>query len=218
MIARLHVVTTDDIAAGASFLDHATEIMAACGTEVAVHLRMKRANARTLYEHASRLVPVARRYGSAIVVNERMDVAVAAGADGVQLTSRSLPIRAAIAMAARAARATHMDGTRVLIGQSVHSAADAASACGDGADYVILGTIWASGSHPGECGEGVAMIGAATERAACNVIAIGGVTPSRAQEALLAGAYGVAAISGVWSDPSPAGAALKYIESMQAVT
>ena len=207
--ARLHVVTNDEIVARPFFLSQATSILEACGDRVAVQLRMKRATARALYELAVRLVDVSRRTGSAVFVNERADIARAAGAAGVQLGRTSVPVASVAACDA-------LDG--LMIGYSAHETAEAGEAAAAGAEFIFLGTIWASSTHPGACTAGVELLMRAAEGAAVPVFAIGGVTVARSQEALLAGAYGVAAITGVWDDPRPADAAVSYLESMQAVT
>ncbi len=205
--ARLHIVTNEDIVARPSFVSHATSILDACGARVAVHIRMKRATARSMCDIATEIAAVAAMTGSMMIINERLDVALACGADGVHLGSHSIPVAAARAKA-----------DDLLVGYSAHSVGEAVAASADGADYVVMGTIWASGSHPGECGAGVERIAAAASVVASPLLAIGGVTPSRSQEALLAGAHGVAVITGVWDAADPAEAALNYLEAMRAVT
>ncbi|MEO5511384.1 MAG: thiamine phosphate synthase [Longimicrobiales bacterium] len=208
-VPRLHVITNDEIAARPDFISHATSIMEACAGAVAFHLRLKRARAHTLYDLAETLTGVARRTNTALYLNERIDVAVAAGATGVQLTASSIPVSAATSW--------RYSGVALVIGYSAHGVAEAMSAESDGADFVILGTIWSSGTHPGECTAGIDLITAASERLSIPVVAIGGVTPSRAQEALLAGAHGVAAIAGIWDAEVPAKAATNYLNAMQDV-
>jgi thiamine-phosphate diphosphorylase len=168
---------------------------------------LKRATAQTLFRLAGTLSAVAARTDAALFVNERIDVAMAAGAAGVQLTASSIPVSAA---------AHWRNGDAPLVvGYSAHSAREAETAERDGAGFVVLGTIWTSGTHPGECTAGVELITRAAERLSIPVIAIGGVTPARSQEALLAGAHGVAAIAGIWDAAVPADAVSTYMNAMQ---
>jgi thiamine-phosphate diphosphorylase len=127
-----------------------------------------------------------------IVVNDRLDVALAAGAAGVHLRSDSIPPCAVRSLAPPG----------FVIGCSVHSPADAA-AIGTDADYLIAGTVWASDSKPGGRPvlgtDGLAAVVAA---ASVPVLAIGGVTVDRVAEAAAAGAAGIAAIGLFMSDMS----------------
>ena len=153
-------------------------------------------------ELASALRPAAEEVGALLLVNDRVDVALAAGVDGVQLGGRSLPVAAV--------RALRSD---LRIGASIHGVTDARGA--EGADFLVLGTIWASESHPGREGAGLGQVRSVVESVDVPVIAIGGVTPRRAAAALAAGASGVAVLRGVWDDDEPARAAAEYLGSMK---
>ena len=119
-----------------------------------------------------------------IVVNDRLDVALATGAAGVHLRSDSMPPSAVRSMAPPG----------FLIGCSVHSPAEAA-AIGLGADYLVAGTVWASDSKPdGHPVLGTEGLAAIVKAARVPVLGIGGVTVSRAAELAAAGAAGAAAI------------------------
>jgi thiamine-phosphate diphosphorylase len=95
-----------------------------------------------------------------------------------------------------------------LVGRSTHGAEEARAAAADGADYVFLGPIWPTPSHPGRPGIGVESIRQAVP---ARVIAIGGVTPERAAACIDAGAWGVAAISALWLAEDPAAAAAELL-------
>lgn len=205
--ARLHVVTNDEVSERPDFFSNATSIIDACRDGVALHVRLKRATAKRLFEVTERLAAIAKNAGAMILVNERFDVALAAGAKGVHLGRRSVPI-----VAVRAA------APGLVTGYSAHSVREAEEACGGGADFLFMGTIWASGSHPGECTSGLTLISESAAVVLRPIYAIGGVTPSRSQEALLAGAHGVAVISGVWDTAAPAAAAVEYLNAMQAIS
>jgi thiamine-phosphate pyrophosphorylase len=204
-LPRLHAVTDDEVLAEPGFRGRAQTLMDALGPALAVHVRGHRTSTAALYAHAVTLAGSARAAGSLVLVNDRVDVALATGC-GVQLGRRSIPLPAARSLL----------GAGVMIGYSAHGAAEAHAALADGADFVLLGTVWPSASHPAEPAEGVELI-AETIRgptATPAVIAIGGVTPGRARTAVEAGAYGVAAVSGIWQTPDPAVAAGSYLASM----
>lgn len=120
-----------------------------------------------------------------VIVNDRVDLAAAAGARGVHLPAGGLPTQTA----------RELLGPEALIGRSTHSAAEARQAYEDGADYVFLGPIWDTASHPGVAGIGVTAI---TDAQPARVVAIGGVTADRAAICVEAGAWGVAAIRALW--------------------
>ena len=120
-----------------------------------------------------------------ILVNDRLDVALAAGAHGVHLRGDS--------MAASRARAIVPAG--FLIGRSVHALADVAAAMsGGGADYLLFGTVFATPSKPGQPAAGVAALAAVVEATPVPILAVGGVSKETAGRVAQAGAAGVAAI------------------------
>jgi thiamine-phosphate diphosphorylase len=120
-----------------------------------------------------------------IVVNERVDVALAADADGVHLKSDSIPT----ALVRRHVPAPF------LVGRSVHSVEEARAAAGDGADYLIFGTVFPSGSKPrGHRTAGLEALAAVSEAVRIPVLAIGGISLNTVTAAAEAGAAGVAAI------------------------
>jgi thiamine-phosphate diphosphorylase len=203
-IPLLHAVTDDAVVARAGFLERAGEVLAAGGADVALHLRGPGASGRTLYALAARLAEFAAGTGSLLLVNDRVDVALAAGADGIQLGRRSLSI----------ADAWRIAGGRMAIGASVHDGDEAREAAEAGADFLLVGAVYPTVTHPGRPGAGVRLIESVVGLG-IPVIAIGGVTPERAGELRRAGAAGMAAIRGVWDAPSPAEAVQRYIEAWQ---
>jgi thiamine-phosphate pyrophosphorylase len=203
-IPLLHAVTDDAVVARAGFLERAGEVLAAGGTKLALHLRAPAASGRLLHDLACRLTELAAGSGSRLLVNDRVDVALAAGAHGVQLGRRSLSI----------ADAWMMVGGRMAIGASVHDGAEAREAAEAGADFLLAGAVYPTVTHPGRPGAGVRLI-ESVAHLGIPVIAIGGVTPELAGELRRAGAAGMAAIRGVWDAPSPAEAVQRYIEAWQ---
>jgi len=174
-----------------------------------VQLREKDLPARALLHLARALLDVVHERRCPLLVNDRIDVALAASADGVHLPEAGLPI-------AVARRLSHPGP--FLIGMSVHGADAAGAAARDGADLVVCGPVWDTPSkrQAGMAPIGVAELGAAARAIAATgsparLYAIGGVLgPENAEAAGRAGAHGVAAIRGLLAaeDPTAAAAAL----------
>ena len=144
--------------------------------------------ANQLYELAQEIGPLCRQHGTLFIVNDRIDVALATGADGVQLGSRSLP-----PMAARM-----VIGPQRLLGVSVHSLAQARTAIEQGADFLIAGTIFASRSHPDRPTAGTELLRQIKQHApSLPVLGIGGINATNAGQVMEAGADGIAVISAI---------------------
>ena len=127
-----------------------------------------------------------------LIINDRVDVALAVDADGVHLPSHSLPISVAKKL-----------GGQLLVGRSVHSVEEAAAAETEGADYLVLGTIYGTASHPGREGSGPELIELVKARVQTPVYAIGGINASNAREVMNAGAHGIAVIRSILGTPDP---------------
>jgi thiamine-phosphate diphosphorylase len=189
-LPRLHAVTNALVLEFPDFVEHAAAL--AKQPDICLHVRSDSHGGRRLSEIAAGLTRVCGGR-SRVFLNDRVDVALAVEADGIHLPSAGLQIRSV----------RDLVGPNVLIGRSTHSAAEALAAHEEGADYIFLGPIWPTSSHPGIPGLGT---GAIAEARSVPVIAIGGVTPERASAAIDAGAYGVAAITALW-DVADSGAA-----------
>jgi thiamine-phosphate pyrophosphorylase len=142
----------------------------------AVQLRAKRLEGARLFEAATALRAAIPPGAAPLVVNERADVALAAGADGVHLPTRGLPIAVARALV----------GARI-VGASTHSLAEAAAAKRDGADYVVYGPVWPTGDKRDAVGLD-ALADVVRACAPMPVFALGGVDPERARAAIAVGA------------------------------
>lgn len=151
------------------------------------------------------LVPV-RRHGAALVVNDRIDVAMALGADGVHLGGGSLPVR----------DARRLVGDSMLVGCSVHSLGDALLAEAEGADYLVLGTIFETRSHPGWVPAGLGLVREVSAAVRIPVIAIGGIDARNARSVMRAGADGVAVITAIQSAEDVAVATRELLRSLDA--
>ena len=142
---------------------------------------------------------------AALLVNERVDVAAAARADGVQLGEEALPVSAATALLPPGSQ----------VGRSVHSAEGAGRAVADGADFLVVGTMFATASHPGEAPAGPSLLRDIAARCDLPLIGIGGITPANAAEVMAAGASGVAVIRSVLAADDPRAAAKDLAAAMQ---
>jgi thiamine-phosphate pyrophosphorylase len=146
-----------------------------------------------------------RESGALLIVNDRVDVALAAEADGVQRTSTSLPIDHIRAIA----------GRRLRIGASVHSLDEAVEAEAQGADWVVFGPVYDTPSKRRYgAPQGVDALRKVTGRLRVPVVAIGGITPARVRQVREAGAHGVAVIAAILDAPSPADAVGSFLEAL----
>jgi thiamine-phosphate pyrophosphorylase len=156
----------------------------AAGVDV-LQVRERDLEARELVELCREIVVAARGSQCRVVVNDRLDIALACGADGVHLRGDSMPSALVREMAPRG----------FLVGRSVHSVEQAAAA-GD-VDYLIAGTVWATDSKPDLSDEallGPRRLAEIVERVSVPVLAIGGVSLARLAAVSASGAAGVAAI------------------------
>jgi len=183
---RLIVITDARLARPRSPLDVVAEAVAAGAP--AVPLRDKGASARELAELGSAMLPIVRAAGALLFVNDRVDVALAIGADGVHVGPDDIPVSAVRRTVPR----------EFLIGTSTDDPDRARRLCADGADYIGCGTVYATRTKPdagAEIGlDGLRRVVAAVE---VPVVGIGGVTPERAVAVAGTGAAGAAAIGAI---------------------
>ena len=158
-----------------------------------IQLRERALDDRDLALLAGACVAAVRGTRTRIVVNDRLDVAVASRAHGVHLRGESFP----------AQRARTIAAPGFLIGRSVHSVEDAKRFSEDRAvDYLLFGTVFDSVSKPGRKPAGVALLADATRAALVPLLGVGGITADNAAQVARAGADGVAAI-GLFADRHP---------------
>ncbi|MBW8770858.1 MAG: thiamine phosphate synthase [Gemmatimonadetes bacterium] len=198
----VHAVTSDEIVARADFLDVACAVMATLGPRGALHLRAGRATAARLQALAAGLEAAQAVTGAWLVVNDRLDLALACRARGAQLTSRSLRV----ADARRAAPA-------LAVGASVHSVAEARAAAEEGASWLVAGHVFATATHPGEEGRGLPFVRTLAATVDVPIVAIGGVKPEHCPVLRQAGAYGLAVIRGIWDAANAERAASDYLSA-----
>jgi thiamine-phosphate diphosphorylase len=198
-LPRLHAITDERIARRAD-LDHvARALSSAGGANLALHARGRALSGAEHYDFSFQL----SNRPSPLFVNDRLDVALALNAVGVQLGIGSLPVSAA----------RRLD-TAWWIGKSVHDLAEAEAAQAEGADYLLVGPVYATGTHPGRAPIGLDTLGRIA-RLDLPVIAIGGIDTERAREVKAAGAYGAAAIRALWESADPEGSACWMLEDLQ---
>lgn len=199
----LYVVLDRTAAAGrdlATVLDGALD-----GGARIIQLREKTWPSGTLFPVAARLLARCRAAGVPFIVNDRVDLAVAVGADGVHLGQDDLP--------PAAARALLRPG--MILGLSTHSVAQAEAAQAAGADYVAVGSMYPTATKPEFQLVGPALVRELRPRIRVPLVAIGGITPDNAGEVIAAGADAVAVISAVCGAPDPAAAARRFVQVIE---
>ena len=173
----------------------------------AVQVREKDLGAAELAFVCRRLRALTLDREALLIVNDRVDVALAVGADAVQRTSTSLPIEDIRAIADK----------RLRIGASVHSLPDALQAELEGADWLVFGPVYDTPSKrmygPPQGLDKLARVAAAVR---IPVVAIGGITPERVGEVRRAGARGVAVVSSILAADSPVDATRRFLEVLAA--
>ena len=170
-----------------------------------LQLREKDLPGRLLLKLATELRGV---IGSSVLllINERVDVAAAARADGVQLGEEALPTK----------EARKFLGPEALIGRSVHSEQGAKLAEAEGADFLLVGTMYATSSHPGHEPAGPELIRRIAANCSLPQMGIGGIKEANLGPVLEAGAQGVAVISSILAAPDPEQAARGLRQAMLA--
>lgn len=158
---------------------------------IAVQLREKDLSAKELFELALSIKQLTDQYGAKLFINDRLDVALAAGADGVHLGQKSFSPK-------DVKKFLSNYSSRFFIGVSTHSLAEAKKAEDDGADFITLGPVSHTPSKA-EYGEplGIEAIKKIKQKIKIPVFAIGGIKKENAKDVMNAGAAGIAVISAV---------------------
>jgi thiamine-phosphate pyrophosphorylase len=189
---RLYVVTDRQQTAGRAL----EEVVAAAarGGAGAIQLREKDLSARDLYTLGARLQAALSPYGVPLLINDRLDVALALDAAGVHLAGHSLST----------AVARRVLGPDKLLGVSTHSVEEAHCAAEDGADFVVFGPVFTTPSKVAYGPpQGLQHLTAVVCAVHIPVIAIGGIDHTNLSQVVQAGAYGVAMIRAVLAAPEP---------------
>jgi len=174
-----------------------------------VQLREKHLEAGEELELLSVFAGACRKHGKLLAVNDRADVALAAGADVLHLGQDDLPVEVA----------RRILGDEVMIGRSSHSPDQSAAAADeDGVDYFCAGPVWATPTKPGRAGTGVSLISTVAGRAPSRPwFAIGGIDLSTLDSVLEAGARRVVVVRAITEAPDPGAAAAEFARRLGAV-
>ena len=200
-IGRLHVLV------GPTRSDSAIELtkqVLDAGAHV-VQVRVKGVDDGVWIDLAGPIVELCHEYGATSIVNDRADVCLAVGADGVHVGADDLPVAAA----------RKVVGPDRLVGGTARNASTAATHASDGADYLGVGPVYETASKEGlPNASGVELVEGVTVSVDLPVIAISGVTIDRVPEILAAGAHGVAVIGAIARAPDPAAAVRGFLEAL----
>jgi thiamine-phosphate pyrophosphorylase len=201
----LYLITDRQQTAGQSLPD----VIAAAlrGGVRALQVREKDLAPRQLYPLVCELQRLTRQYGARLLINDRIDIALAAHADGVHLTTTSLPV----------AVARRLLGSEALIGVSTHNLAEAQAAAEGGADFLVFGPIFYTPSKA-PYGEpvGLTALGAVRRAVDIPILAIGGIKPDNVEQVLATGADGIAVISAIIAAADPAAATRELLAALHA--
>ena len=198
-VGRFHVLTEALLQDRFSHVE--LTAMALAGGADAIQFRSKSGSTREMIDSAMQMKALCSEAGVPLIINDRVDVALAVGADGVHLGQDDFPIPLA----------RKLLGPDVIIGGSAGDMEEAKKCLSDGADYIGSGPVYgtASKSDAGPA-TGVGNIRMIAHQVPLPVIAIGGITTSDIHELLSAGVYGIAVISAVCMDDDPEAAARRF--------
>ena len=155
-----------------------------------IQIREKTMEAQVLYELTARLVPIAAAHQVTLIVNDRIDIAIAAKADGVHLPEEGLSPAIAKQL-----------NSFLIVGCSVHSLEKALEKEAEGADYLVFGPVFPTTCKCCVMPQGIANLALVASSVKIPVIAIGGIGSSQIPSCIEAGAKGIAGISYYWNSP-----------------
>ncbi|MBI5233289.1 MAG: thiamine phosphate synthase [Deltaproteobacteria bacterium] len=185
-------LVTDRKVVGAKTLEHAIKEALECGVR-AIQLREKDMETRGLLNLARRLREITSGYNALFIVNDRPDIALLTGADGVHLGQHSFS----------PADIRPLLGNKKLIGVSTHTLKEALEASRNGADFITFGPVYATASKmPYGAPVGVAALKEVCERVSLPVYSIGGIDKNNIKEVMAAGAAGVSLIRAILGAPN----------------
>lgn len=201
---ELYAITDRRLAGGRS----SAEVMekAILGGVTLVQLREKEAGGREMVEEAQALLKVTRRYGIPLIINDRLDVALAVGAEGVHLGQEDIPCRLA----------RQILGPEKIIGVSASTVEEAVQAERDGADYLGVGAVFPTGTKA-DAGEaiGLDVLAAIKARVKIPVVAIGGINAANAAQVAATGVDGLAVVSAIVAAADPEEAARRLLAAFR---
>ncbi|MEZ4599965.1 MAG: thiamine phosphate synthase [Syntrophotaleaceae bacterium] len=173
----------------------------------AVQLREKDLTSRELFDLASEIRNLTRRHHARLLINDRVDVALAVGADGVHLGHQSLPV----------AKVRSLLGHKKLIGVSTHRLEEILPAARQGANFLTFSPVYFTPSKAGYGpAQGLERLQSACRTSPIPVLALGGIRPEKLAELRAAGASGIALISAILNAEDPRKAASNMMETLAA--
>lgn len=171
-----------------------------------IQLREKQLPTRKILDMAYWMIDLTREYNAKLLINDRLDIALAVGAEGVHLGQKSLPVQAVRKVA----------GDKFLIGVSTHGIEEALEAEKGGADFITLGPIYNTPSKMRYGAPiGIDILRKVVSRVSIPVLAIGGIKTDTVTEVLDAGADGVAVISGILGEKNIKEKSEKFLRLVQ---
>ena len=157
-----------------------------------VQLRMKDTDGGEMLEKAKAIQEIAQQYCKFFIVNDRLDIAVLAGADGVHLGQTDIPVQ----------EARRLVGDEMIIGVSASTVEEAVKAVDDGADYIGVGSIFNTSTKPdADQGIGLDTLMDICQAVDVPVVAIGGINKGNIRDVIRAGADGAAVVSAIMAKP-----------------
>jgi thiamine-phosphate pyrophosphorylase len=193
---RLCVLITEELCRGDWM---AVAEAALAGGADCLQLREKSLPDVELLKRARAVADLCRRHDALFIVNDRADIAVLSGADGVHVGQNDLPIDAV----------RRIVGPDLVIGKSTSTLSEAVAAAAEGPDYIGVGPIFPSLTKPQEHIAGLETLRRIGEQVKIPLMAIGGISPQNAGDVLAAGAYGIAVCQAVIAQPDVKAAAAK---------
>jgi len=203
-IGRLHVLTDTELQSRFTHVELAQ--MAIKGGADTIQFRQKTGATREMIEICREMKRICGEAEVTFIVNDRVDVAIASGADGVHLGQDDFPIPLA----------RKLLGENRIIGGSAVTLEEAQECFSEGADYIGLGPVYPTTSKE-DAGPvtGIALLEEVVKAVSVPIIAIGGVTVENTPEVIRAGAQGIAVISAVCCQENPEQAARKLSQALQ---
>ena len=203
----LYVITDRGLSGGKSHLQVAEEAVRG-GADV-IQLRDKTSSSRDLYNSADQIREITRKHGVPLIINDRLDIALAVGADGLHVGQEDLPARVARILL----------GPSRILGVSAGSLEEALQAEKDGADYLGVGPVFEARATKADAGEpkGLTLISKIHQHCQIPIFAIGGINLVNVPAVFQAGADGIAVISAVVAAPDIRQAALEFKQTIESL-
>lgn len=199
----IYLVTDEACLHGRPLLECVEEALAAGVT--LVQYRAKAADGGVLYAEACRLKELCDKYNVPLIINDRLDIALAVGAAGVHLGQDDLPC----------AVARRLLGEDYIIGVSAHNPAEAVQAVSEGADYLGCGAVFGTATKHDVAKLGLENLRAIRKSVAVPMVGIGGITADNYAEVLATGADGAAIVSGILAQDDISAVVKKLVATKQ---